>query len=152
MEKVRGAEFADGIHITVTVFCFISPPENSDVFEFIPTSYQLEISQLLSPKWCCTFFSVDVFKIIPKACDFTVPTWDSSRAKVAFGHQKDECSQTKILSAKKKPGSPTCSVQWVCQEMLESSFLAPQSHCTTIHLTALPSAAAFAPSLRGPYP
>jgi len=75
------------------------------------------------------FFPIDVLKTTPQACDFTVPVWSPSRAKVACGHQKDKWSQIKILSAKKKkPGSPTCLVQWVCQKMLEFSFLAPQPH------------------------
>ena len=71
------------------------------------------------------FFPIDVLKTTPQACDFTVPVWSPSRAKVACGHQKDKWSQIKILSAKKKkPGSPTCLVQWVCQKMLEFSSLA----------------------------
>jgi hypothetical protein len=35
------------------------------------------------------FFSIDVFKTTPQGCDFTVPIWSPSRAKVACGHQKD---------------------------------------------------------------
>jgi len=35
------------------------------------------------------FFSIDVFKTTPQACDFTVPVWSPSRAKVACAHQKD---------------------------------------------------------------
>jgi hypothetical protein len=80
------------------------------------------MSQLLSSQWCCTFVSVGVFNTIPKAGYFTVPTWDSSRAKVALEHQKDSWVKSKISSAqKKKPGSPTCLVQWVCQEMKGSA-------------------------------
>jgi hypothetical protein len=60
------------------------------------------MSQLLSLQWCCTFVCADVFKTIPEADSFSVPTWDSSRAKVALGHQKDSWVQSKISSAKKK--------------------------------------------------
>jgi len=35
------------------------------------------------------FFPIDVFKTTPQACDFTVPAWSPSRAKVACRHQKD---------------------------------------------------------------
>jgi hypothetical protein len=33
------------------------------------------------------FFPIDVFKTTPQACDFTVPVWSPSRAKVACGRQ-----------------------------------------------------------------
>ena len=35
------------------------------------------------------FIPLDVFKNTPQACDFAVPVWSPSRAKVACGHQKD---------------------------------------------------------------
>jgi hypothetical protein len=95
--------------------------KNSDVFEPIPTSYQVEMSQLLSRSGAVLFSLMMYSK--PYLEHATLPCRLEIQAglKWLWNLKKLEIADNNLVCQKKKPGAPACLVQWVCQEMLGSA-------------------------------